>query len=168
MKKKDIIYNILSSRDDFTYDDYVEYCEGLDLEPQGEQSWDYIEWCSHEAFDNYDCDRENIERSPMNEGQFIITGTLGLWDGSHEIKCSKTFDTLLDAIDACIPNCACEIEADWHNGVVEVRVYHHDGTNCFDIHQLSKKGERAVESADYWMKDYDVKPYWFKQIKFAM
>jgi hypothetical protein len=168
MKKKDISYNILSSRDNFTYDDYVEYCEGLDIEPQGEWSYDYIEWCANEAQANYECDRDNIEYSSMNKGQFFITGSLGLWDGRHEITCSKTFSTLLDAIDACIPNCDCIIDADWHNGVVEVRVSHHDGTNCFEIHQLSKKGERAVESANYWMKDYDVKPYWFKQIKFAM
>lgn len=168
MKKKDITYNLLTSRNDFTYDEYVEYCNDNDFEPMGEYSNDYFDWCAEEAQANYEADRTNIECSSMNEGQFIITGSLGLWNGRHEIISSKTYDRLLDAIDACMPNCDFEIDVDWHNGVVEVSVAHHDGTNCFEIHQLSKKGERAVESADYWMKEYDVKPYWFKQIKFAM
>ena len=168
MKKKDETYNILTSRDNFTYDDYVEYCMDMDMVPHSEFSREYLDWCADESQANYEADRENIECSPMNEGQFIITGALGLWDGRHEVTSSKTYDSLMDAIDACMPDCDFEIDANWHNGVVEVSVAHHDGTNFFEIHRLSKKGEKAVEVADYWMKDYDVKPYWFKQIKFAM
>ena len=42
---------------------------------------------------------------------------------------------------------------------------HHDGTNCFEIHLLSKKGIREANRPIYeWKKDYEPKRWWFKNI----
>lgn len=161
-------YSILSNRDSFTYEDYVDYCNDMCKEPAADNSYEFYEWCAEMAQEYYICDRMNIACSKMNEGQFLITGILGRWDGKHSVTSSKTYDSLLDAIDACIPDCDFYIDVEWEDGIINVRTSYHDGSSSFEIHLLSKKGEKAAESADYWCKDYNPKPYWYKKIQYAM
>lgn len=69
------------------------------------------------------------------EGKFEITGTLGLWTGTHEIEPVIT-DNNLKAIYKCLQSADYfEIYKDDNDYIVNA--YHHDGTNRFRIHELA-------------------------------
>ena len=94
----------------------------------------------------------------------MITGSLGLWNGRPTIA-PVLCNNLVEAIEKCFGSCD-DLEVNLENGHLEVLAKHHDGTNCFEIHILSKKGLREVERPKYtWCgEEYEPKPYWFKNI----
>ena len=69
------------------------------------------------------------------DGEFEITGTLGLWTGIHEIEPVIT-DSNLKAIYKCLQS-ADDFEIYRDNNDYVVNAHHHDGTNKFRIHELS-------------------------------
>lgn len=153
---------------DYDYADYVDWCEINDIEPEGENSYAFFEWCIEETKQNTECDWENLEytNADKNLMPFFVTGTLGRWDGRPEVYSTKIFYGLSEAIKAAIGS-ADDYEVYLENGVVYVNGFHHDGTNCFEIHLLSKKGLDAIQRKidNYRIHDYDfeVKDYWFKK-----
>ena len=149
---------------DFPYKEYVEMCHDEEREPHAENSegywddiyrhteWDWEDFCSNMLYGEY------------KNSRCMITGSLGLWNGRPTIT-PVLCDNLLDAIKKCISGRSID---DWEvkteDGHIEVLAHHHDGTNCFEIHLLSKKGEREVEREKYLYEDFNVKPWWFKNI----
>lgn len=74
----------------------------------------------------------------------VITGRLGLWDGSPEIA-PIVCKTMEEAIYRCVNKCDdCRISQ--HDSTIIVEGFHHDGTNRFEIHVLNEKGRNADES----------------------
>lgn len=96
------------------------------------------EECEDDEFDEeYDMSWhiEDICRE-FGEGQVVINGTLGLWDGRHKIKPTPC-DDVESAIYKCLGrDCELQSQEDLYideNGVIHVNASHHDGTNIFTI-----------------------------------
>ena len=148
---------LTNSTDGFDYDEYVDFCEVNGIEPQGEDSDAFYEWCEEESQVNFECDMENIKDCKQYNVPVVVTGSLGLWDGRHEIVPTR-MDSVYDAIQKCISNDICYVDVEYNDGEIKVSAAHHDGTNHFTINALSKKGIEKVGD-DY--KPHDVKrlPY---------
>ena len=130
---------LTTSTDGFEYSDYLEHCEINGITPKGENSDDFYEWCEEMAMENYEDDLDNIRNCRQYNVPVVVTGTLGLWDGTHDIL-ARYFDSVYDAVKACISRDSLDVEARFVSGHIEVDAHHHDGCNCFIINALSKKG----------------------------
>lgn len=149
---------------DFSYEEYKEMCEDYGWPVQEEGSagyWDDIHHCTE---NDWDCFKDNFAYGPYKNAKCMITGNLGLWNGHPSIT-PVLCDNILDAVKKCISGRSIE---DWDiksvDGHIEVNAYHHDGTNAFQIHLLSKRGLEEVERPKYCYEDYEPKPYWFKKL----
>ena len=162
MKKTDYkhgTFTILKSEidtDDFSREDYEEWCEENGRETGDET--DFFEWCAEETQHNCDADMCEIQYCKEYNVPVVVTGTLGLWWGHPFIKAER-YESVADAIRDCMNRSNCyDVLAEYNDGVITLNCYHHDGCNCFTIKALSKKGI-AKQYAEY--KEYDFKrlPY---------
>lgn len=156
---------LYDSQESFEYEDYKEFCEEMELKVYPEDSADYWSFVEHERQNNWDDFNANMEFCKFKGQPCMITGQLGLWNRTPTIV-PVLCDDIMAAIKKCLDNnFAFECEIILTDGHVNVNVHHHDGTNCFEIHLLSKKGEREVARPIYqWDKDYEPKRWWFKNI----
>lgn len=81
---------------------------------------------------------ENIKYSSLKDEKVVILGTLGLWNGRHEIEPCVCSD-IEKAINKCIGK-ADDFCIKQEKGYIFVDAYHHDGTNNFIIKLLNDKG----------------------------
>lgn len=87
---------------------------------------------------------ENLRYSSIAQRACVITGRLGLWNGSPEIA-PIVCKAMAEAIYKCVNKCdECRISQ--HASTIIVEGFHHDGTNRFEIHVLNEKGRNADES----------------------
>lgn len=130
---------------DIDFDYYKnELLETRDIEDEEDVTdndvWDFIWKCVH---DDWEALTTNLRYSKYNDEYFVITGSLGLWNGNPLIE-PTTCSSLIDAIWKCVNGCDyCKVKQ--VNGHLEVYGYHHDGCNCFEIHLLNDSGIRAME-----------------------
>lgn len=150
MSKK-ISYVVIDTTDNYNYESYLEYCEDMDIEPADKNSNRYYEWVSDMMEMDFDDFVANMKYSEIANTPCVITGSLGLWYGRPEIN-PVFMDNLSDAIMKCINNMDY-FKVEMINGVINVYGYHHDGTNCFEIYPLSKKGQNLVNEVT------ELKPY---------
>jgi hypothetical protein len=119
--------------DSYSYADYLDYCEANMITPAENKSAEYYEWVYEEIAVNFTADMEAIKDFDAYNNPVTVRGSLGLWDGVHEIV-PKEMETVYDAILVCIGSSdVAEVEVEWNNGVIVVRAYHHDGVNVFEI-----------------------------------
>lgn len=151
MEKPDYVHGTFTLVDtdacQFEYESYEEFCEGNGIEPQGEDSDDFYDWCSEEAEEQYNCDMDNIRYCKEYNVPCIITGNLGLWDGSHEIV-PERMDTIYDAIERCWDRDG-NLQVNFEDGKIVVYHSHHDGTNIFTIYALTESGEKKFDDYEY-------------------
>lgn len=136
MKKS---YVLFDSREERTYEDYLDFCKANNIEPQGEDSEDYHEIVEEMKSFDYDDLLSNIKHCVYNRQKWVAEGTLGLWNGQREIV-PKVFDSLFEAIIACTHKCDY-IKITKNHSTIEVEATHHDGTNRFTLKCLSDLGE---------------------------
>lgn len=122
----------------YEYDDYLEFCEMNRMTPGQKDSVEFYEWVDEEVSINYESDMENIKFCDAYNVPVVLTGTLGLWDGRHEILPIR-FDSVHDAIVRCFSQSIQDIEVIWEDGTIKVYAYHHDGTNVFEINAESEE-----------------------------
>lgn len=85
------------------------------------------------ADDTYFSDfKANVECANHPEGNYIIHGILGLWDGTHRIV-PTVEKTLWGAISRCIQDMDSVEIGTSKEGNLVVIAHHHDGTNKFLI-----------------------------------
>lgn len=106
--------------------------------PTDKDSQTFFDWLYDSLSMNWDDLMANIKYDKNNNVDCVVTGSLGLWDGRHDID-TKHFPTLDRAINACISGCDYIIITE-NEGVINIKGIHHDGTNCFEIHKLNAKG----------------------------
>lgn len=153
-------YELCNTRVTYDYEAYKDYCYNNGIEPGDKYSNEYYGWLN-DAHNREWCDFvENLSCSESNLTPVIITGQVGLWDGTHDVY-SIRCDTILDAVKKCFSTCD-DIHVSMDNGVIKVSAYHHDGTNTFEIHKLSSKGLKATSKWEN-LKQYKIAPkgYWF-------
>ena len=142
----------------FTYEEYEDWCEDMGEEAGSDTSCEFYEWCAEEAANNWDCDMDNIKSCKEYNVPVVITGTLGLWWGHPEIQPERK-ESVYDAIQRCVGGGDIHwATVMYDDGVITVEAYHHDGCNCFTIKALSKKGI-AKQFADYKEHDFKRLPY---------
>ena len=79
-------------------------------------------------------------------GCYVITGTLGLWDGVHEIYPDVQM-TMKYVMNKCVNNEEFIFEQE-DDGSITITVIHHDGRNIFNIHELTAQGYRLYDDMD--------------------
>lgn len=165
--------------DQYTYEDYKKWCDECDI-PEDERFGEdedgghlFYDWLDEQINEDIHCDKMNMRYSEYAERNFIITGTLGLWDGKHDIK--PVFKHgLCEAIDKCISGSDTwdyDVFLNDDEDYITVHAKHHDGTNVFEIHMLTREGaeawEKAYEEYEYGDADYpELKEEWLEKIKF--
>ena len=182
-KEKKIVV-IYDSREDLPYEDYVESCEMNDIDPADEDSQDYWDWVSEKRNDYYDDMMGNLSWTKI-DSPVMITGSLGLWDGKHEIfpivvksdgygRKFYTSDYIgyeVPSLKAAVEKCCggrdtLDVAVKFEEDRIVVYAYHHDGCNVFSIRLLSEKGlklaDEAVENGDVCCPDET----WFAPINF--
>lgn len=160
----------------FKYTDYVDFCEVNEITPEPENSDDYWNWVSEERQRNVDDFLLNLQYAKINDEPVMITGSLGLWNGTREIypmlvegsdyekgnngEWKYKNPAIKKAVEKCM-NGMDDVKVEYANGEIVVYGYHHDGTNIFTINKLSKKGINVVLNAKEKGKTIDPKPYMF-------
>ena len=180
MKRKS--FTIFDSRVELTYEDYKDYCDGLDIPYEyKEDSRQFYDWCDEERCRMAEDFWENLKWTGITD-DVIITGTLGLWNGHPDIVpvrlTSKDWyrrhdgtsgyheSAIRRAIEKCVSDSSIwDFDVQFDNGVIIVNAYHHDGCNSFEIHRLSKNGTIVAENVDSRGDELEPKPYWFKKFK---
>ena len=120
----------------YSYKDYLEFCKDNEIEPGEEDGERYWSWIHQQIADDVECFFDNLMYAEDNvKGACVVSGSLGLWDGRHEIE-PKEFESLEKAIKACWGDTS-DIRAWTKGGVLYVNELHHDGTNCFEIRPKS-------------------------------
>lgn len=167
-------YKIFSTNEEFSYTDYLEYCEMNDITPGADDSYEFHEWCREESDNIIECEFCNLEYSKAKDYPFYVEGTLGLWNGSRDGHFTKILWGVKNALWETITSCRSgyddyDAELDIKSGAICVNCYHHDGCNTFTIHRLSNRGEQKVQRDidtgainDY---DYDLKSYCYRKLK---
>lgn len=125
------------------YDEYKENCEANGFEPQAENSKDYWDYVSERRALEYDDFILNMENSAQAEQPCILTGSCGLWDGTHEIMPHK-FSDVLSAVKKAYGSLD-DLIVSQEDGVIKVEALHHDGRNRFEIRPLTEHGKQALE-----------------------
>lgn len=162
MKKK-VSYELIDTTYIPEYEEYVENCEINDREPDEEGSEDYWDFVYETQQENYDCEISNLKWSDDYKHRCVITGAMGLWWGRPTIK-PVLCENVVKAIKKCFGSCD-DLRVKFEDGVYVVHALHHDGTNCFEIHKLSKKGEAVAKKWDNGETLDEVKPHWFAKFK---
>lgn len=162
-KRKNVQYVMCDTTEIFPYESYVEECKINGIEPEDEDSSDYWEWVGETQTRYYQDELLNLAYFKDKDAPCLITGTLGLWNGNPDIYPTYC-NNVREAIKKCFRS-GDDIKLSYNNGVYECEVYHHDGTNSFCIHKLSKRGLQVVEAWGTNAKECEVKDYWF--VKFA-
>lgn len=138
-------YTMYSNDVNYTewFEEFKEWCEWNDIDhtQYDEYSNYFHEWVYDTLSMDWDDMMANIKYDKDNNVDCVVVGTLGLWDGKHNID-AKYFPTLEKAIYACISDCDY-ITINNDNGVIEVIGVHHDGSNYFQIHKLNDNGYDA-------------------------
>ena len=84
------------------------------------------------------------------EGEFVICGSVGLWDGKREGHSPKVFYSIMDASVECNNGFYGNIFVSEQDGEFLVDVSHHDGSNSLVIRELTDIG------SDMWNNYSDV------------
>lgn len=84
----------------------------------------------------------------------VVTGTVGRWDGNYDGGRVYSFrdvkrGTLFENIISDIGQDCIYFEIKLSGGVVHVKCTHHDGTNIFEIRNLTEAGYRAYDGWNY-------------------
>lgn len=137
----------LDTREEYSLEDYQEYCEFNGIEFNEENTEGFYEYQSMMRDGDIRDFYTDLENSEHKNDKVIITGILGLWNGAHDIY--PVVETLENAIYKCIHNMDdFKIFVD-EDGTLNVVGYHHDGTNCFEIHFLTEYGKEHFDE-DEW------------------
>lgn len=127
LAEKDGRILLTTTRDTFEYSDYVEWCEANGLMPQGEDSEDFCRWCSETSLNQYEDDVTHMKASSNLERRFVITGTVGRWNGRFDVtpELERSFEV---AFDRCTKG-VDDVDVFCTERYIEVHGHHHDATN---------------------------------------
>ena len=130
------------------FEEFKEYCQDNDIDATqyDEYSDKFHQWIYDTLSMEWDDMMFDIKHDKENNVDCVVTGTLGLWDGKHNII-PRHFPTLEKAINACVDNMDYIIVTE-DEGTIFVTGIHHDGRNHFEIHKLNAKGYDAHCESD--------------------
>lgn len=130
-----------------SYEDYKDWCEMNEVEPQGEDSNDYWEFVGQMQTMEWEDFLMNINHCELSDSKWVVSGTLGLWYGNRDIV-PNIHDTLEDAVCACYGSSIADIKVEKRGDVIVVTALHHDGRNYFELRALTDLGVERFERRD--------------------
>ena len=160
----------------YSFDDAKQYCierhlddypDEKDWEPSDEEVWQEIYDCNEISWED---ESYELKKFFNDDETYILTGFAGCWDGRHAGGyVFKGFNQLSRAwqnVDSF------KIYDD--NGKFCINGYHHDGTNCWEVKKLTKKGLDYYNRHEYdnpqtlheklWEKGYSVNLHYAKKV----
>lgn len=137
------------------------YKEIYDHSPSEEELYEFIE---DENLRCLEDEQTNIEFYEKQYGtkHYIIIASLGLWNGRFDG--GKIIKGLWNSISKCFEDYN-EIYQDGKR--VKVTAHHHDGTNYFEIRELTDKGIEYWERHEYDMSDRELHTRLFKDSHYS-
>lgn len=141
------------------FNEFQNWCDlnGKDKTLYTDESNEFFEWLNEELSIELDDLFTNIKYSEENI-ECVVLGYVGRWNGRFEIE-PKRFNTLIDAINACISNCDYFIITE-NDGIIDITSIHHDASNSFSIHKLNKRAYNVVDNKklekDYYHTKYKI------------
>ena len=94
--------------------------------------YDYLRMCLDNDFDDF---KINFKEE-LDNHYYVVTGTVGRWDGRYS---GGIVVNGLDEIMKLLRDCEYISIVD-NNGHLEIKGSHHDGTNYFEVRELTDKG----------------------------
>lgn len=147
--KKNMIWSYNTS--EYDKDEMIEaYEESYGETPNDETLENYI----YDMNDTYlEDERLNIQfyEKTHEQKQYIVLANLGLWYGRADG--GKIITGLWNAISKCFEDYNEIYE---EGGRLKVTAHHHDGTNYFQIKELTKRGEEYAERHKWDMSDREL------------
>ena len=151
MKESKSIRTIFDNYDGYSYEDAKAYCierhldeepDDTEWEPEDSEIYQEIEDCNNLIWE--DTSRE-LERFFNDGSTYILTGTAGTWRGR--------------LAGGCVINGYNDLTKAWANcdyvkiyddlGKFFIEASHHDGTNCWEVKKLTKRGESYLGRHQY-------------------
>lgn len=105
-------------------------------------SKDFYTWIDGLAQDEYVCFMQDLKYCDGCGRPVVITGTVGRWDGPHEIVPCR-MPNIESAVRKCLEGAELA-EARQIGSAIEVAASHHDGVNKFVIKFLNAKGISTI------------------------
>ena len=166
-----------------SYEEYEMWCEDMGKKPKKETTEHFRNWQSREQAMRIDDFFSNLSFSKI-DNPLVITGELGLWDGTHDINpvvarsvnlITETYKdgsihtryenpSIKVAIERCLGSDTLDFKVVWENKGIHVYAWHHDGCNHFEIHKLNINGYRALDAADRRLQEPEPQPWWYGKI----
>ena len=141
MKKKIIEQVLCDTTREVPFEEYSDYCQDMDELPTEDG---YADYCSDARLWEWDDFMENLPYMFGNDCYWMITGHLGLWNGTHDVYPTME-KSLEDAIRACIGRSTDDVIIKRKDNMLIVVGLHHDGRNYFELHALTDKGVERFE-----------------------
>lgn len=116
--------------------------------------YDWVNFCLQNNWEDFAA----AVKKHLSDSLCVVTGDLGLWNGSHEIVpeiCGDTFEALEKCFN--LRGDHSETVAIEEDGSLSVSVQHHDGCNHFSLHKVAKESEPLAHHIQDWGEDEDAK-----------
>ena len=151
LAKERTIYNNYELWENYPDDDLREMALELGWVDEDEEITDEDLWEWRYQEDEVDWENEKYELEKFFKGKTVgFFGSLGLWDGVYKAgKIGEFWDLFYKAIEDCD-----YIKIYDENGHMYLTCSHHDGTNRFEIKEITNEG---TEYLDRWEYNYDDK-----------
>ena len=145
--------NMICSYDTSSWDEEemkMDFEEIFEITPSEENLQQYI----YDTNQDYLWDeKSNVEYYEKENGQkqYIVLADLGLWNGRFDG--GKIITGLWNAISKCFEDYNEIYE---EGGRLKVTAHHHDGTNYFQIKELTERGKGYAERHEWDMSDREL------------
>ena len=126
---------------------------------------------SEDAYDydsdkyDYGLDRENFEcaileaNTILSKKNFVrVNGSMGLWNGPVDVDQIIEETNLEDIINKYIGSYEKELEIDVYNDKVIMRIYHHDGTNYYELVPINLE-DLKIKELKAFFDEYDIEEF---------
>lgn len=124
--------HLASTSDEFEYADYLEWCDVNGVEPRGEESDHFYQWCQEEALTYYSEDLAQLKASRHLQGPVVVTGRVGRWNGAFDIV-PEVFDSFAVAWAKMMGRDTLDVDVTYDTQCIHVTGRHHDASNFFDV-----------------------------------
>ena len=146
---------LFSSDSEYTYSDYLEYCDDMGETPAPDNSNTFYNWVADMQSDNFETDLDNCRNSSiLANTKFLVTGKLGLWWGRPTIlpEIISDFDEVVERISED------NIEAWYDTDCIYITASHHDGTNSFEVFIIKENADISALEDRIEKEKYDFNP----------
>ena len=161
--KERIIYDNYDLYENYPDDVLIENARENDWIDEDDEPTDTQLWQWRYEYDELDRDNAMYELRNFFNGKTVgFFGEVGLWHGTYRAGKIGDFETLYyKAIQDCD-----YVKIYDENGHLYLTCSHHDGTNCFEIKEVTDKGREYLENweYDYYINDKRTEEYVHNQI----